>query len=289
MPAQSYRAVCITDHRAEPYGALPEGVTFLAWGCETAPTTGKKHNQVYAYGEKMTVSKWSKLFGKSHVEPMKGTFQQNEAYCSKESELQKLGEEPMGTGKRRDLQDIQTVMDTLPAGACVMDAAIDADSFKVCVQYKRGLEDYLSNKRRRVVRGDQSAPDVYFISGPPGSGKTRYVRFLEPDVYDVVSMQWKDGYNLHEAVLYDNLEPKDITERAKFLKEIDRYDIQVPIKGGFTTWKPKRIYITSTYGSYEFSTVFHDPQEWNRRITNGITCPLYNPSIFKEDEKVNEN
>jgi len=288
MPALQYRAVCITDHRAEPYGALPEGVTFLAWGCETAPTTGKKHNQVYAYGAKMTIKKWAKLFGNSHTEPMKGSFKQNEAYCSKESELTKLGEEPMGTGQRRDLQSIQAVMNDLPRGHSVMDAAIDADSFKVCVQYKRGLEDYVSNKRKRDVRGDTTAPEVYVISGAPGTGKTRYVRKLEPDVYDVVSMQWKDGYNLHESVLYDNLEPQDITERSKFLKEIDRYDIQVPIKGGFTTWKPKRIYITSTYTSDQFATHFANPAEWNRRITCGIAYPLCDPNIFKVDEKVNE-
>jgi len=274
MPAPQFRAAVITDHRAQAYTELPDGVQYIAWSLEHAPTTGKAHNQAYAYGNKMTVSKWSKLFGNAHVEGMKGTFAQNDAYCSKESALSTLGEKPMGTGHRRDLQQIQSVMDKLPPGVNVMDAAMDADNFNVCIQYKKGLEAYVANKRRRYVQSNRDAPDVIFITGPAGSGKTRYVWDKEPNVYVVPSLQWKDGYDLDEAVLYDNLEPQAITDRSHFLKEIDRYPLQVPVKGGFTTWKPKRVYITSTYSSESFAAKFAEANEWYRRVTHTIVLPV---------------
>lgn len=54
---------------------------------------------------------------------------------------------------------------------------------------------------------------------------------------------WFDGYDGHDCVLFD-----DFTGDIKFcyfLQVIDRYLPRVPVKGGFTPWTPKRIYITS--------------------------------------------
>lgn len=279
MPCEQYRFVVITDWRAEDYVELPDGVNFIAWSIETAPTTGKLHCQAYAYGQKMSVKAWASRFGKQHVKPMRGSLQQNEAYCSKQAELKKLGTEPMGSGHRRDLEQIKQLCDNIPPGQNVMDLATDVDSFAVCIQYKRGLEAYVANKRRRAIQGNHDAPDVIFITGPSGSGKSRYVRQLEPLVYDIPGGPWRDGYDLQEAVLYDNLEPQSITDRVQFLKEIDRYPIQVPVKGGFTAWKPKRIYITSTYTMDDFAARFNQATEWSRRITSLITLPVFKPKV----------
>jgi len=268
MPAEQFRSICFTDWRAKDYTVLPDGVQFIAWSIETAPTTGKLHCQAYAYGKKMSTTKWSKLFGNSHIEKMLGNLHQNEVYCSKQATLRKLGQEPMGSGHRRDLAAMQELCDKIEPGQTIMDLATDGDNFNVCIQYKRGLEAYVSNKRRRLVQNDHTAPEVIFINGKPGTGKTRFVRELEKELYDIPSGQWRDNYDMHEAVLYDNLEPTSITDRSHFLKELDRYPIQVPVKGGFTTWKPKRIYITSIFSSEAFANHFSDPNEWRRRITS---------------------
>ncbi len=114
MPALQFRAAVVTDHKAEDYIELHEGVQFIAWSIETAPTTGKKHGQAYAYGRKQTVKAWNKAFDGAHIEQMRGTFAQNDAYCSKESTLKTLGVKPQGTGQRRDLAAIQQALDVLP-------------------------------------------------------------------------------------------------------------------------------------------------------------------------------
>jgi len=168
---------------------------------------------------------------------------------------------------------MKQLCDNIEPGKNIMDLATDVDSFTVCIQYKRGLEAYVANKRQRAIQGNHDAPDVIFITGPSGSGKTRYVRELEPIVYDIPRGPWRDGYDLQEAVLYDNLEPNSIGDRAQFLKEIDRYPIQVPVKGGFTAWKPKRIYITSTYPSEAFERAFNQATEWTRRVTSIMILP----------------
>lgn len=77
-------------------------VRFIAYGPETCPKTQKKHWQTFLYlnNKVSTSAKNLKKFGgwvgetRCYVYAMNGSFQQNEAYCSKEGELVKLGDEP---------------------------------------------------------------------------------------------------------------------------------------------------------------------------------------------------
>ena len=127
----------------------------------------------------------------------------------------------------------------------------DKEHKPLYVQYHNGIKSLhtmiISEKLRKVE--EDFAPEVYWIQGPPGSGKTRYVHEKEPVLYDSPvddSYKWKDGYSGEDAVLYDNMSVENFKSPSPMLKEIDRYFIQVPIKGGFIGWRPKRIYNDST-------------------------------------------
>jgi hypothetical protein len=132
----------------------------------------------------------------------------------------------------------------------------------------------ISEKLRKVE--EDFAPEVYWIHGPPGSGKTRYVHEKEPVLYDCPvddSYKWKDGYSGEDAVLCDNMSVENFKSPSPMLKEIDRDFIQVPIKGGFIGWRPKRIYITSVHTLEFFATTvgFSDPNELFRRVTHQMS------------------
>ena len=265
---EQFRAVCVTDYRCVDYPKLPEGVQYVAWALETCPSTGKKHFQAFAYGVKSTLSGWSKRFGKSHIEKMRGTFIDNEAYCSKEGHLTELGVKPMGDGQKRCLKDFTDEIIRRPGIAPVEIALDQAEYAPLFCQYRGGLNALSAASFARSIKGDHTAPEVVFIHGPSGAGKTRYVRELEPDVCLIpTGMQWFDGYFGHEAVLINNLSPKSLGDRDRFLEVLDRYPIQVPVKGGFVMWKPKRIYITSTYPPEAYYHLFHQAAELTRRIT----------------------
>lgn len=66
----------------------------------------------------------------------------------------------------------------------------------------------------------------------------------------------------------------DTCELHVLLQILDRYPIDVPIKGGFTAWRPKRIYITSAFHPREVYK--HVPEEniqqLLRRIDKVIRC-----------------
>jgi hypothetical protein len=137
----------------------------------------------------------------------------------------------------------------------------------------KGLyNDHLIEKQRKMDK--DFAPEVIYIYGPQGSGKTRHVRDLEPAIYDCPEddqYKWKDGYAGEDAVLYDNVRNDNI-KPTRMLKEIDRYFIQVPVKGGYIGWRPKRIYITSIHPLDVFANEsgFTDPRDLTRRVTQII-------------------
>jgi len=281
MPATNenapFRGACLTIF-GEPPEALPDKLQYFAYAQETCPTTGNKHLQCFAYAARaMRLTGWKKIFKGAHIEEMRGTFAQNEKYCSKEGKLIELGERPMDNGKKRSLQELCTeICQGVQENKRLSEIITQSDGKHTFVQYHSGIKALhameVSEKLRKIDKN--FAPTVTYIYGAPGSGKTTYVHGHEPRLYECPEYAfygWKDGYSGEEAVLYDNIR-LDNFKPVGLLKEIDRYFIQVPIKGGFVGWRPKRIYITSIFKPCELAAQggFTDPQELIRRITHVI-------------------
>lgn len=263
----TFRAACITWFSTDvPMDIWDDRIQYIAYGKEICPTTGKQHLQMWAYCKTpQRFTAWKKLFPGCHIERMRGTFANNDDYCSKESDLVCIGEKPMGNGERRcDL----LVKDAIDADPTKPLAQIYEETENIAaIRYDRAFEKYRLYKRCKTIPINEPV-EVIFIYGLPGSGKTRYVFDTEPDVYEVpFGMHWFDGYEGQEAVLFDNLRPDDIKDKGFFLRLIDRYRVQVPIKGGFTYWKPKRVYITTVNAQDRFANLFDDVNEFYRRIT----------------------
>ena len=84
--------------------------------------------------------------------------------------------------------------------------------------------------------------------GPPGTGKTRWM----DDTHGIGNWitvpdnngHWFDGDD-HDVILFDDVEAGAIPSPSLFKRLTDRYPIQVPVKGGYITWKPRVIVFTS--------------------------------------------
>lgn len=256
---------------------IPEYVKFLAYGDEVTKD-GLKHYQGYIITwNPVRFSQFDSWLGNCYRTVMKGRLMDNEKYCSKQSELKKIGTEPM-QGRRTDLLGVKRALDKLESGKNIMDLARDESHFEHVVKYERSLDKYLQNKRFRDMQIDRDAKEVIWLYGAAGSGKTRYVYDREPLVYSVPAgnkYKWKAGYSGEEAVLYDNLDFDNKPIYSEFLKEIDRYPIQCETKGGFVAWKPKRIYITSIHTPMAlYGDENNRGEEIKRRITSTMSLPF---------------
>lgn len=250
--------------RRQNLETLPDWVDYLAYGDEVTKD-GKKHYQCFVYTHKTRWSKFKEWIGDSYRAPMKGTFKNNEDYCSKQGKLKEFGERP-DQGARKDLLTCKRKLEEIKKDT--LEHAEDEELFGTICKHHKFMNAY--NNHYHGKRAPNNAPvHVTYICGPPGCGKTRYVRDLEPDVYDCPpddNFKWKDGYMLHEAVLYDNV-GVDSFSPGRILKELDRYKIQCPVKGGFVWWKPLRVYITSVHTPDKIAEKFDHKNEFIRRIS----------------------
>lgn len=207
----------------------------------------RQHIQGFIQFKKPTarkdVSFWLQIgFAKPHYEDAKGSAEQNLKYCTKEggTEVIRHGKFHVTAGQRSDLEEIRVML--MEGGS--MRTVADA-KFTTWVRNYRALGYYMS-----MVRGDHkrtTAPEVFVFWGKAGTGKTRKVYEMSPDVYVVPisssNTLWFDGYDGKSDVLFDDFYGG--IKFNKMLQLLDRYKIQVPIKGGFVGFQPSRIFITS--------------------------------------------
>ena len=175
---------------------------YVAWGDETCPTTGRKHQQFFVYFMNQRSSKKdvAKELGKCHVEPCKGSLQDNEAYCSKEGSYHELGTKP-AQGKRKDLEDVR---DEILAGKSVDD--ITCDNPMMFHQYGRTLSKIEDIALRKKFRTEMTKG--YWIWGPTDVGKSHVALEGYSNESHYLWKEdngWQDGYTGQETVIINEL------------------------------------------------------------------------------------
>lgn len=229
---------------------------YLVFGREGRASGRTPHLQGYV--EFLTRKKGSTIkrmsqFTRAHIEPSKGKAPQAADYCKKEGDFEEYGElSDVSQGKRTDLDDIKEKID---AGASALDVA--QDHFNQWVVYRRSFAAY-----RSLIKPPTMRPDlrVYILYGAPGVGKSRYAYYRDPSLYSVPApdLRWFDGYAGEEVVLIDDY--RGAGDPSFLLKLLDIYPLQVPVKGDFVAWNPKKIFMTSNL----------DPRSWHPEISEPL-------------------
>jgi len=187
------------------YEEHKDQIRFLAYGDEVCPTTNRPHHQVYLhlYNKKATgkrsLNAIGQLFGGAYVAAMRGNFKQNEAYCGKESELIKLGDEPK-QGMRGDLTE---TTEMIRNGELTVDEVLENDPLMVHT-YGRTLamvEDAANQKKFR----EWMTKGIWYW-GETGVGKShKAFAGFNPDTHYVKPLEeeWWDGYKGQEIVIFN--------------------------------------------------------------------------------------
>lgn len=196
-----------------------------------------------------------------HLEKRRGTREEARAYAMKQ-DTRDLGPYEFGQwvaaaqGKRSDLSEF---CDALKSGKSIAEVA--EEMTPTYVRYHRGLTSFLS--LRPVSRPEPPVVSLYY--GPPGCGKTKSFYDVETAEDSWVSppgcaMSWFDGYIGQSAILLDDFDGKaSKVPLSTLLQVLDRYPIRVPVKGGFTWFVPKRVYVTTNIHPSEW-------YDWSGRL-----------------------
>lgn len=222
-----------------------DGISYIVFGRELCPNTGRPHLQGYLEcKQRKTMGGVKKLFARDsvHLEIASRDQKTNREYCIKNGDYYEQGE-PMAQGARTDLAGIT---EQLKSGKRLRDIALSNP--EVYCRFRSGLESLarFSAKPRSADR----QPDVRLYWGQPGTGKTRAAREISPDdTWVYPGLGWFDGFYGQRVALFDDF-GDDLSREggitySLFLQICDRYPMQVRVKGGFTEWNPEIIIFTA--------------------------------------------
>ena len=254
------RAWCFTENdpenskflRAEREGleVFAPRVRFLVFQLERGEEGQHDHYQGYLELAKSQPLSWvrNQLSNTAHWEIRQGTPEEAILYCQKEETRIRgpflFGDPSSGERSRTDLVDFR---DAIKSGKRRSDLF---ETFPgMMARYPRFYDTFMRTRRPPVTTDFK----VILYYGETGIGKTRWVHehwTNKPggfwDLPVITSGMWFDGYDGEAYVLFDDFAgAASKVSLTTLLRLLDRYPIQVPVKGSFVWWHPRRIAITT--------------------------------------------
>nr|QXP07998.1 MAG: replication associated protein [Arizlama virus] len=219
---------------------------FIAWGEEICPSTGTPHLQGFICFDHAKKEKAVKLlFGdwNVHIEIMKGRIDQNEKYCSKEGSYQTRGVKPVSAARKGEMEKERWDAALVSMKAGRLDELPSDILIRFYGTAKTIARDYMS-----PLPSLDSTCGIY-IYGVAGVGKSHYARELSGgDPYPKMMNKWWCGYQGHEWVVLDDIDPDHAKFMTYFLKIwTDKYSFVAESKNGTMMIRPKNFIVTSQY------------------------------------------
>ncbi len=211
-------------------------VRYLIYGEEVCPTSGRLHWQSFIYfNSARHFNSVRKLLKPRHVETIKGSIDDNIQYCKKDGKWIEFGKVPE-QGKRNDISVIKGLV--TDGSESTAEIILNHCENLQHIHIVEKVMKYLQPKR------PISPLRVYWLFGPPGSGKTHYVWSNNVEVYCPISEKWWDGYNGEKAILIDDFRPSWCSF-IRLLTLLDRYPLRIEAKGTSFQAHWDTVYITT--------------------------------------------
>lgn len=253
----------------ELFRELPDGVDYVIWQHEQAPTTTTHHIQGYVrFRNARTMSGAKRLLGETaHVEIARGSEEECIAYCSKqESKVEgpwEFGVRALGQGKRSDLLEAAEIVKRTGS---LREVRLD-----LIVKNFRGLNYVANMEKPRAMRNVR----VLCLWGATGAGKTYIVFDKVPDVYSGFTINtqgqlWADSYEGEKTILLDDFGRNSIVIE-RLLKLCQGYQLKLEMKGGSVWMRHETIIINSNINPEDWypSIAQHHMEALRRRLGLG--------------------
>lgn len=270
----------ITDFEVDTFRQRVEScqdkISYIMWSLEKCPSTGRLHQQGF-----ITLKTPLRRTGVQHLlsnpglhlEKCIGGLDHNMKYVSK-SATHVEGPWEIGTpvhqGTRTDLKRYSNLV--IDLSNRMEDVALENPH--LYIKYPRGsleLRKFAMQKKYSTIQRDVK---VILLIGDPGVGKTKYVYDRHPanDIHKIShndGQLWFDGYDQQKVLLLDDF--KGSVRYTYLLQLLDRYPMQLPVKGSFTWAAWEIIYITSNYSIRQWYNEAIDIRALERRICETVT------------------
>lgn len=236
------------------------GPTYLLYGREVGES-GTPHLQGYVeYSTRQRMAQVKRDLGsRVHLEKRRGRADQAAEYCKKDGDFEEFGKLSGNFQGRRT--DLDAFKEAVEGGADFREATDQC--FTVAIKYRRGLREWYQDRQPREI----AEKEVICFWGETGTGKSHTVWTTEA-INDIWKMphsngMWFDGYDGQPVALFDEFSGSRMSV-GQFLEITDKYPQDVPVKGSFVRWRPKKVYFCSNI----------DPREWWPSITDPVRAAV---------------
>jgi len=264
------RNYCFTSYEDDGgliwgWDKCPAALTYIIWGNEVCPTTGRAHRQGYLeLANPLGLSGVKKLLDSNsvHLEARRGTALQAIDYCKKDEDWEEHGT-PKAQGKRSDLEAIKKHIDKGMSSLEIAEA-----HWPKWVVYRRSFDEYRTLKGLDEVRDRNVTPKVIFIHGKSGCGKTKFA--IDAGAHSVdFNGKFMLNYYGQKKVLFDDVDRETFLGcRGLLLRMLDRYPMKVEVKCGQVQWLATTIYLTSNFSLDDLG--WNADEAIRRRITRVV-------------------
>lgn len=237
-------------------------VSYSIFGVESGGENSTPHLQGFiTFRRAYRLAQLKKLHPRCHWEPAKAGDGMN--YCMKDQNYEI--KDNRSQGKRNDLLKYSEEIKTIGLKRAVR------ENLEVALKYPSGskfIHSMLMDHRRV-----DTPPEVYWLYGDAGTGKTRQV--FEEHGQDNIYVKncskgnkWFDGYEQQKVCLFDDIRC-DTLDWNYLLQITDRYPLSVEIKGGMIPFNSPIIVFTSPRSiESTFVNNGEDIEQFLRRVTN---------------------
>jgi len=256
LPAQA-RYWLGTIHTAHgvfvPPTELRGGSSLLVWlrGQQEIGEGGTVHWQLFAaFSKKCRLAKVISEVCNGHWEPSRS--EAAEAYVWKDETAVEGTRFEIGqkTFNPANAADWTRIRDLAKGGR--IDTLLEEEP-EIAIKHYRVLKQI--GVDHMIKPDDQDGVTGIYIYGPPGVGKSKYVRdHYGQDLYIKAQNKWWDGYQGQKFALLDDMDNKCLGHHIKIWT--DRYAFTAEVKGGTMQIRPWKFIMTS---NYSLEQLFEDP------------------------------
>lgn len=214
-------------------------VEYSIYQKEKCPSTGRVHWQGFVrFKSRKRFSTVKRLLGDNvHIEYARCVAKAIE-YCSKEESRL---ESPIEIGEKPDVKRKLDVVSEIKSGKCPKKIIEENPTIWRSLRQLIQLSSIMSTPRTMMTQG-------LMLIGPTGCGKTRSAvligQFLGVETYFVEpTMTWWDNYHGQETVICDEF--RCLQKPSDLLRLVDRYPLQLPVKGGFVNFNSRLVILTT--------------------------------------------
>lgn len=271
------------------------GVRLLVYQIERGEEAGRLHIQAYLeFSRAVRRSHLTRVFGRVvDSRTCDAGRQANIGYVTKEDTrvdgpwtIGEAGQQ----GRRSDLLRVQAMV---AEGAPLLD--IWEAEFPSMVRYAPAIERYRFFRNQERASDQPLVVNVYW--GETGTGKSRRARFEAaqvggglfcPDIPDRPGgSKWFDGYHGQRCILLDDYSGEYGCNWFK--RFLDRYAIQLPVKGGFVMRECTHVFITSNKNPDDWYPEASQADRDALRRRYSFVCRHVNTWYPPQDDSDNES